>query len=272
MLKSAFITLYLLFLVVGAVITGSIFFTDLQNLTGFTAFLTHLFCAFWFIYIYTMPKGNSNFVSLMVTVAAGITLLISFASFKINGTGSLTEVYLALVAFIGWLIYNLGYAKQAKDGTGLLIGAELPDGSFTTRTDETIRLSSIKTKKLLVFHRGNWCPFCVEQQKDLNAHLDKFTSNNTAVVFISSQPPKSAFVAEGIYDLQDKDVSYGESISISAGNILPLGLTLFGYKSKLHQPYALLLDEQNKVMAIHKTDDYRKRPSAEYFLRYLNKA
>lgn len=272
MLKSAFITLYLLFLVIGAIVTGSIFFSDPQNLTGFAAFLTHLFCSFWFIYIYTMPKGNSNFVSLMVTVASGITLLISFASFRINGTGSLTEVFLALAAFVGWLVYHLGYAKQAKDATGLSIGTELPNGTFHDQANNAVTLSEIKSKKLIVFHRGNWCPFCVEQQRDLNAHLDAFTKNNTAVLFVSSQPPKSKFAQEGIYDLQDKDVNYGETINLSAGSILPLGLSIFGFKSKLHQPYALLVDEQNKVMAIHKTTDYRTRPSADYFLRYLNEA
>lgn len=272
MVKSAFITLYLLLLVVGAFLTGIIFFSDLQNLTGLAAFLTHLFCAFWFIYIYTMPKGNSNFVSLFVTVASGITLLISFASFKINATGSLVEVYFALAAFIGWLIYHLAYAKQAKDSTGLTIGSQLPEGSFYDGKQTEVKLSEMKGKKLLVFHRGNWCPFCVEQQKDLNAHLDEFKANNTTVVFISSQPPKSKFVSDGIYDLQDADVSYGKKIKISAGRILPLGLTLFGFKTQLHQPYALLLDERNAVIALHKTADYRSRPSAEYFLRYLREA
>ncbi len=269
MLKSIFITLYLVYLLVGGTITGIHFAQDLSSLTAFAAMLTHVLAAFWFIYIYTMSKANASFMSILISVGAGITTLISFASFKINQDGLALDVMLAAIALLGWLLYNFAYAKQPKDKTGLAIGSALPDGTFVDSNGKSVDLRSIAGKRLLVFHRGNWCPFCVDQKNDLNAKLDEFQRKGTSVVFISSQTPKSKSYVDGIFDLQDLNVAYGEKVGLAAGPILPMGLSLFGFKTRLHQPFAVLVDEQQNIMAIHKTKDYRVRPSAAYFLRYL---
>ncbi|MFT4682576.1 MAG: hypothetical protein ACJAU0_001264 [Flavobacteriales bacterium] len=269
MFKSIFITIYVAYLLIGGIITGIHFAQDLDSLTAFAAMLTHALAAFWFVYIYTMSKANASFMSILITVGSGITALISFASFKINQDGLVIDSILAAIAFFGWFLYNFGYAKQAKDKTGFSIGNLLPDGKLINSEGEAVSIHSISGKCLLVFHRGDWCPFCVDHKNDLNAHLDEFQAKGTSVVFISSQAPKSKAYGEGIYDLQDEDVAYGKQIGLNAGPILPLGLSLFGFKSSLHEPYAVLIDENKKIITFHKSNDYRVRPSASYFLRFL---
>lgn len=45
---------------------------------------------------------------------------------------------------------------------------------------------------VVLFYRGNWCPYCTQQLKDFQRNLDRFRSADIRVVALSSDPEAEA--------------------------------------------------------------------------------
>jgi peroxiredoxin len=69
------------------------------------------------------------------------------------------------------------------------VGDQAPDFSLLNATGQAIRLSNLlkKSKVVLVFYRGVWCPYCNLQLKQYQEVLVDFESNDAQLVAISSQ-------------------------------------------------------------------------------------
>ena len=68
----------------------------------------------------------------------------------------------------------------------LKINKKVPDFSLPDKKGKNIRLSDFKEKNIvLVFYRGDWCPFCKWQLKNFRKDYPKFKELNSEIIAIS---------------------------------------------------------------------------------------
>ena len=71
------------------------------------------------------------------------------------------------------------------------VGDEAPGFSLPDHTGEEVQLSALLRHGpvVLVFYRGEWCPYCNLQLRTFQAHLDQLAAHGTQLVAISPQTP-----------------------------------------------------------------------------------
>ena len=123
----------------------------------------------------------------------------------------------------------------------------------------------------MVFFRGNWCPLCVGQLKEIVARADRLAEMGVKVKFVSNQPPeRSVELAEqlGLPEhfelLYDRDLRAANALAISDLGGTPAGMR--GYPSDTVMATVIGLDESNQVIYSNETDNYRVRPEPDRFI------
>lgn len=84
--------------------------------------------------------------------------------------------------------------KKVKEAKGLKVGDKVPDFSAVDLNDNVFTLSELLEKgpMVLIFYRGQWCPFCNKHLKTLEKNLDKIYEKGASVVAVS--PENSEFL------------------------------------------------------------------------------
>jgi peroxiredoxin len=71
------------------------------------------------------------------------------------------------------------------------VGGEAPDFALPAGNGESVRLSALLRRGpvVLIFYRGEWCPYCNLQLRTFQAHLAEFEQHGAQVVAVSPQKP-----------------------------------------------------------------------------------
>jgi len=93
--------------------------------------------------------------------------------------------------FIAFIVSSLTVFSQI-DNDHLMVGEKAPVISGVDQFDKLINSSDIlKEKKiLLLFYRGNWCPYCRKHLKSLQENLEELTKKGYYVIVISPEKPE----------------------------------------------------------------------------------
>lgn len=78
-------------------------------------------------------------------------------------------------------------AEKAEDITPLLIGEKLPEATLKDKDGNDVELYKILSEKptVLVFYRGDWCPYCNMQLTELSKIENEILSLGYQIVAIS---------------------------------------------------------------------------------------
>lgn len=268
MFKSFYTTFYALALIAGLVIT-SVHFSENPNSIGrFAAMLSYLIGILWFVYMFTMRLRNALFGALIVSISTATAFLITIGSHYVAGNGSLFSVRMALTALVLWLIFHVFASRMSKLNDRYTIGAAFPNVPLRNAQGEEVQLKNIDGMKMLLFYRGKWCPFCVDQGKDFVEALDAFAEKGVKVIAISTEEAKNA-PSQTLFGLTDVDGQLGKELGIFRSRSLPMGFELFGFRKGQNEPLGVLIDANMHIVAIKKPRDNRERPTPQWFLRYL---
>jgi peroxiredoxin len=73
----------------------------------------------------------------------------------------------------------------------LKLGDQAPDFALPDHRGETVRLSALLDHGpvVLIFYRGEWCPYCNLQLRVFQAHLDQIGELGATLVAVSPQTP-----------------------------------------------------------------------------------
>lgn len=162
------------------------------------------------------------------------------------------------------------YGRKAS--ASIVRGQPLPDLPLQ-RLDKTTTSSAsfIGNKTLLVFFRANWCPFCMNQLKEIRAKADQLAQADVKVKFISNQGIENSQKLAGNLDLpahfeilQDDDLRAAMALGIEDIGGAPSGMP--GYPPDTVMATAIALDETGRVLFGDETDNYRIRPHPDTFL------
>lgn len=224
-------------------------------------------------YLFLIGSARTTAGLWPVTVGAIVGLLLTLSGVE----ESPLHVVLAGSALIGNLLYVYWYSRFGREKNELLeAGKMLPD--FELQTDKGAKVLSAEFRKqpsLLMFYRGNWCPLCMAQIKEVAAMYRQMEERGIKIYLISPQSHSQTSALAERFDvamnfLIDKDSKAAERLQIKAEGGLPMGLQALGYDSDTVMPTVVMTDDKGEIIFADLTDNYRVRPEPEDFLRVFD--
>lgn len=188
----------------------------------------------------------------------------------------------SLAAFI--FVFTLSAQEKPE---GLFINSKAPDFKAVDQNGNSIRLKEMvkKGSVVLFFYRGNWCPYCSRQLKQLQDSLELFVEKGVQVVAIT--PEKT----EGITKMIEKSNASFPIIHDEEGKIMKAydvrfeldeksvsrykmsGIDLAAINGKngtnLPVPAVYIINKENTIIYRYFNEDYKKRVSVKELLSEL---
>jgi peroxiredoxin len=215
---------------------------------------------------------------LGVSIVSGLGLAVTMAiSSRFNEAAGIVHFWSGL-AFIGWIVFLRWYSPfRNHQAPALEPGKQLPEFELETLSGETIS-SKLFTGRpnILLFYRGNWCPYCSGQVIELSNMHQAFDALNVAINLISPQPVKQSLALSGKVDshmkfFHDPGSKAARLLGIDNAWGTPFGIQVLGYDSDTVLPTVVICDESGTIIYTHQTDNYRRRPGPKDFLMALEK-
>ncbi|MDX1804861.1 MAG: peroxiredoxin family protein [Alcanivorax sp.] len=272
-LKSLFISVYLM--LIAATLALSFWLLSAGDRGGLALLVCSLPMAVFFAYLFLRrPARTPEEVPLVQwTVLGGL-----LAACGMLWVGK-TEPWVPLVAFfnqMGMLAYFGWYSRyQERSGEKMTLGKPLPKLHFTDAEGNPVTLASFKGQPLvLLFFRGNWCPLCMAQVREIADQYRQLQARGVRVLLISPQSQAKTQALAARFDapmdfLRDPDLAAARALGIVDAGGTPLGLEVFGYDSDTIMPTVLIVDGKGRLVYRHLTDNYRVRPEPGLFLQVL---
>lgn len=182
------------------------------------------------------------------------------------------------------------HQRKAKEATGLAVGQQAPLFVATDQHDEPFELASALDKgpMVLIFYRGQWCPFCNKHLKLLQNNLEKIYARGAQVVAVS--PETSPFLRKMVQKtgaqfslLHDQNYqiadAYGVTFRPGASHRFMYNTVLSANMKKAHDndaellpvPATYIIDAQGQIAWRHFHPDYKKRSGIRRILNALEK-
>ena len=175
------------------------------------------------------------------------------------------------VLSVQWYIWVFSPYGREKS-RAIVNGQPLPELHLQKLDGSNISSTSFAgSKTLLVFFRANWCPFCMNQLKEVLAKADRLKASGTQIKFISNQGfDNSTKLAAKLnlpahYEiLQDEELRAAKTLGIEDIGGSPVGMS--DYPADTVMATVIALDADGNVLFGDETDNYRVRPHPNTFL------
>ncbi len=161
---------------------------------------------------------------------------------------------------------------------GVLVGEKAPGFISKDQNGKEVKLKELLKKGplVVVFYRGNWCPYCQRYLASLSDSASMIEKKGGKLIAITPEGAKGVEktkVADGISLISD------ESGKIMKAYKLDFQLT-DGYKAKVKKylnvemdelvvPATYVIDQSGKVVYRHFDYNYTKRASVQELLQHL---
>lgn len=181
----------------------------------------------------------------------------------------------AVVCFIGVFGYIFWFGQLKRDpNTPLVVGEILPEFTLKTTSGESIGNSElVGSPSLLMFYRGNWCPLCVAQVREIAAQYRELAELGVNVIMVSPQPGDDT---ESLAERFDAPMTFAVDEGLELAKkwkLVHVGGATAGQQDDgaldTVFPTIVVTDASNKIVWMDETDNYRVRPEPEVFLSIL---
>jgi peroxiredoxin len=234
--------------------------------------------AAFFSWVFLTKPARTAVHPLGVSIVSGLGLAVTMAiSSRFNEAAGIVHYWSGL-AFIGWIVFLRWYSPfKNRKAPALEPGKKLPEFELQTLSGETVSSKSfIGRPGILLFYRGNWCPYCSGQVIELSEMHQALEELNVSINLISPQPVKQSLALSGkahnhMKFFHDPGSKTARLLGIDNALGTPLGIQVLGYDSDTVLPTVVICDESGTIIYTHQTDNYRRRPGPKDFLKALEK-
>ncbi|MFZ5503404.1 MAG: peroxiredoxin family protein [Pseudomonadota bacterium] len=186
---------------------------------------------------------------------------------------------LAATAWAGFWLYAYWFSTFGgrQPSRKLAVGSRLPNFSLRDVNGAFVTSAQLTDKPaILIFYRGNWCPLCMAQIKELVARYKDLSALGVRVAMIAPQPHGNTIELANKFDvkfdfLTDEANTAARTLGIENPNGLPMGMQALGYDSETVLPTVIITGRDGKIIWTHETDNYRIRPEPDVFLDVLRR-
>ncbi len=226
----------------------------------------------WLMMSKTIARTSAHFPVLNALGVVGVLL----ASWGFYQGASFNAPILSLIGWIGFNVYAYWYSSFGRRPSAKLkIGQLLPELSLRDASGRSISSRSLVAKPTIwIFYRGNWCPLCMAQIKELVGQYKQLEALGAHVALISPQPHKNTMALAEKFDvpfefLTDEGNQAGRLLGIENPHGLPMGMQMMGYESETVLPTVIITDSTGRILWVFETDNYRLRPEPGVYLALL---
>ena len=190
--------------------------------------------------------------------------------------------------FLLSLVFLETFLLAQEKPEGLFINSKAPDFKATDQYGNEIRLKDVLKDSIvvLIFYRGQWCPYCNKQLKKLEDSL--LLIKNKGARLIAVTPEKPEYISKTIEKtkasyplLYDKEMkimkAYGVAFQVDDKSVSRYKnadidlLSANGQKEKafLPVPATYIISKEGTILYRYFDTDYKKRPSVQEILDNL---
>ncbi len=176
-------------------------------------------------------------------------------------------------------------AQEAPEG--LFLNSKAPDFKGKDQNGKDVRLKDLlkKGKVVLVFYRGEWCPYCNRNLKKLEDSLQLIIDKGATLIAVSPEQPES--IAKTVEKTSAKySILHDENLKIMKAYEVEFEVpenTLKRYRNggiKIDEvngkngnylpiPATYIIDKEANITYRFFNQDYKKRPSVKEILENL---
>ncbi|MBN9485086.1 MAG: hypothetical protein BGO70_11145 [Bacteroidetes bacterium 43-93] len=170
---------------------------------------------------------------------------------------------------------------------GLEVGDKAPGFAAKNQYGKKVELQSVLKKgpAVLVFYRGQWCPYCNKQLSELEDSLGQITGKGAMVLAVTPEKSESIDMTvsktkasfsilhdEGLKIMKEYDVAYMVDAMMS-DKLMKYGVDLKKNNgsngNNLPVPAVYIINKNGEIIYKHFDADYTKRASVKEILSYL---
>jgi len=206
----------------------------------------------------------------LMLAAAVLGTVMSFIGFE-----SPASWYALFLGLIPTFFYVFWYSVLDRSvPTVLEVGATLPE--FELRDGDGNAVVPTEGKhRLYMFIRGNWCPLCMAQVKEIASQYRELETRGVEVFLISRQPAANTRSLARRFDAPiqfcvDEDGQLAQRLGIEHIGSLPFLMEPLGYDADSVLPTVVITDPNRRIIFADLTDNYRVRPEPSTFLAALD--
>lgn len=190
--------------------------------------------------------------------------------------------------FFFFLLFSTAILNAQENPEGLFINSKAADFKAVDQYGSEIRLKDVLKDSLvvLIFYRGQWCPYCNRQLKKLEDSLQLIKDKGARLIAVSPEKPasisKTVEKTKASYSLlHDKEMrimkSYGVSFEVDEKTVsryknaeIDLAETN-GQKDKIYLPVpaVYIISKEGTIIYRYFNSDYKKRPSVQEIIDNL---
>jgi peroxiredoxin len=223
-----------------------------------------------------VERTSENLPLLLLLSSVGV-MIPAWEQFMegVVGWGPLS---VALVNAVIMLLYVFWYSRFGRiESVQLAVGAKLP--AFRLRNAEGDEVASddlLGSPAVLLFYRGNWCPLCMAQIREIAGRYREMNDLGVKVALISPQPDEYSKNLADKHDvpfhfLIDAENRFAESLGIAINHGVPVGV-MGGYARDTVMPTVVVTNANGTIVFSDQTDNYRVRPEPDVFLAILRRS
>jgi peroxiredoxin len=277
-LKSLFVVWYpLLVVIIALAATAALLMRGLE-LAWLGALLTVL--PFIGLYIRAVTAKKMARTSHRLPVLSAITIAgvgLAIYGWWQNGDSAPLALLAAVLGGIGFFLFDFWYSSFGRHVSERLVeGGRLPDFTVEDAQGNPVESGSLLGRPtLFMFYRGNWCPFCMGQVREVAEQYKALDARGINVAFISPQPTELTDRVAGIFGipfrfLVDRDLRAARTLGIVHEYGVPAGSLARKYGRDTVLPTVVITDPEGTILFTDQTDNYRVRPDPAIFSRVLS--
>ncbi len=190
----------------------------------------------------------------------------------------------SLVTLVIFLFVSLGFSQI--NNTHLELGDDAPSLHGIDQFGNQINSETIlqNHKILLLFYRGNWCPYCRKHLKELNENLEALTKKGYYVIVVTPEKVDKIKQTTRMFDatfsiIHDKDNTimndYQVAFDVNQQNVTSFYKFTLTKINKYNEPNNAVLpvpatyviNQKGKITFVHYDPDYKKRADFQAVLK-----
>ena len=190
-----------------------------------------------------------------------------------------TTVNLSIIAAVallagGWIwLKNRGLRRMPAI---LRPGSLLPDFQACDEAGNPLRSATLRgTPVVMLFVRGNWCPFCSAQVRDLTGYYKDITDLGARLILVTPKPLETTRRVAGFFDVEfefwlDSDLGIARKLGLLHVAGVPKSYDR-EYGRDTVWPTSLVVDADGIIRYTELSKHISDRPDPEVLLEKLRK-
>jgi peroxiredoxin len=182
---------------------------------------------------------------------------------------------LLLLAGGGYLYYRLHGARPVPEQ--LRRGKPLPEFSALDESGEPLASRDLRgTPVVMIFVRGNWCPFCSRQVKNLTGYYKDIVDLGARLIFVTPRPQETTKRVAEFFNVElefwlDESLAATRKLGLLLESAVPKDY--YGeYGRDTTWPASLVVDASGVIRYVELSKHIIDRPNPKTLLRELKKA